>query len=237
MSGDEEQIHPTQRIVLHQAPADSSAPQAHDDSELIDLITEHIERHIGSVSFVFHEQHSELVHIDVHCVAPTPERNIWTLVTSGMSQSPMIVPEDLPDSMFAELVCFLPPRWPVSADAIGNESSFWPIRWLRMLARFPHRYKTWLGYGHTIPNGDPPEAFAPNTRFCGMLLAPPISTPPEFCEIVRPHNRDIRMYALQPLYADEMAYKLAHGADALLDRFDERGIDDVIDVNRASAIA
>ena len=29
---------------------------------------------------------------------------------------------------------------------------FWPIQMLKFLARFPHEYKTWLGWGHTIPN-------------------------------------------------------------------------------------
>ncbi|MBL8880407.1 MAG: suppressor of fused domain protein [Phycisphaerales bacterium] len=229
-------IHPTQRIITHQGPAAPSGLPARDDSELIELISSHVERHIGPISFVLHEQHSESVHIDVHCVAPTPERNIWTLVTSGMSQLPMVVPDDFPTPMFLELICFLPPRWPVLAQAVHNESDYWPIRWLRLLARFPHRYRTWLGYGHTIPNGDPPQAFAPNTKFCGMLLAPPLSVPAEFLKIERPDERDICFLAMQPLYHDEMTYKLTHGTDALLDRLDEAQIDDIIDVNRPSAI-
>lgn len=235
MSEEREPLHPTQRIVRHAPPASASQPGAGEgDAELIDLISGHIERWIGPVSFVLHERDSEAVHIDVHCVAPTPERNIWTLVTSGMSQRPMRVPDDLPDPMFVELVAFLPPRWPINPESFRNESSYWPIRWLRMLARFPHRYQTWLGYGHTIPNGDPPQPFAPNTRFCCMLIAPMLSAPEEFCRIERPADRDIHLYAVQPLYAEEMAFKLAHGTDALLDRFDACAVDDIIDVNRGA---
>lgn len=230
-------LHPSQRIVMHQGPAVPSGLPARDDPALIELISGHIERHIGPVAFVLHEQDSEAVHLDVHCVAPTPERNIWTLVTSGMSQLPMVVPDDMPAPMFLELMCFLPPHWPVNANAIHNESDYWPIRWLRLLARFPHRYRTWLGYGHTIPNGDPPEPFAPNTKFCGMLLAPPLSVNAEFLKIERPYDRDIAFLAMQPLYYDEMAYKLSQGTDALLDRFDESQIDDIIDVNRPSAMS
>ena len=51
----------------------------------IDAITEHIEKYIGKVDFVYHEIISPLVHIDIHLVNPTPERNFYTLITSGMS--------------------------------------------------------------------------------------------------------------------------------------------------------
>lgn len=235
MSNDREPLHPTQRIVRHEGLAASDSPNgAAADPELIDLVSGHVERCIGPVSFVLHEQQSEGVHIDIHCVAPTPDRNIWTLVTSGMAQRPMLVPDDLPDPLFAELVAFLPPRWPLSAAAFSDESNYWPVRWLRLLARFPHRYHTWLGYGHTIPNGDPPHPFAPNTRFSCMLIAPVLSAPEEFCRIERPLDRDIHLFAMQPLYADEMAFKLAHGTDALLDRFDACAVDDIIDVGRRS---
>jgi hypothetical protein len=33
------------------------------------------------------------------------------------------------------------------------------IKTLRWLAHFPHTYKTWVGSGHTIPNGNPPGPF------------------------------------------------------------------------------
>src|SRR5687767_15165770 len=55
------------------------------DSENIQRISEHIEQHCGEVESVLHELVSDLVHIDIHYVKPTPERNYHTLVTSGMS--------------------------------------------------------------------------------------------------------------------------------------------------------
>lgn len=45
---------------------------------------------------------------------------------------------------------FLPENWPTSSDAFKDDKYYWPIKLLKQLARFPHEYNTWLGYGHTI---------------------------------------------------------------------------------------
>ncbi len=63
------------------------------DGDHIDAISEHIEQHIGEVTMVFHEIVSDLVHIDVHHVLPTEDRDFHTLITSGMSDKPMNVPD------------------------------------------------------------------------------------------------------------------------------------------------
>ena len=72
------------------------------DSENIEAISDHIEEHIGKVHMVFHELVSDLVHIDVHWVKPTRKRNWHTLVTSGMSDLPMVVPDELASMERAE---------------------------------------------------------------------------------------------------------------------------------------
>jgi hypothetical protein len=51
------------------------------------------ETHLGEIHDVYHELISDLVHIDIHHVAPDDERPFHTLVTSGMSDLPMTVPE------------------------------------------------------------------------------------------------------------------------------------------------
>jgi len=69
----------------------------------------------------------------------------------------MMVPRELhPRWRWAELVLCLSRDWPVGQTDINDERHFWPLPWLWKLARFPHEYRTWLGYGHTVPNGDPP---------------------------------------------------------------------------------
>ena len=85
---------------------------------------------------------------------------------------------------------------------------------LRALAHLPHEYATWLGDGHTIPNGDPPEPYTDDTRLCGAMLVLPAIAPDEFLVLER-DTGPVVFYGLALLHADEMAFKLAHGAEAL----------------------
>ena len=64
---------------------------------------------------------SDLVHIDVHWVQPTPKRPYHTLVTSGMSDKPMTVPAGAEHLRFAELMLCLPPEWQMSMEAFKQE--------------------------------------------------------------------------------------------------------------------
>ena len=108
---------------------------------------------------------------------------------------------------------------------------YWPLYWLKMLARMPVNYDTWLGYGHSIPNGDPAEPLADNTRLCGVVLTPPLEDE-SFSRLTIDDKRAVYFWNLAPVYAEEMNFKLAQGADALLDRFSAADISDVVDVDR-----
>jgi hypothetical protein len=201
------------------------------DGEAIEAISNHIQAHVGPIEMVFHELVSPLVHVDVHHVEPGVDRPWHTLVTSGMSDRPMHVPDGAEDFAHAELVACLPPDWPLEQSAWEDENHYWPIRWLKMLARFPHEYETWVAYGHSIPNGDPPEPFADNTKLCGMLLLPPMTTAQEFWTL-ETADRKIHFWAIVPLYAEEIELKLQQGTDELLDRFQRYRISPVIDPRR-----
>lgn len=149
-----------------------------------------------------------------------------------MSDAPMTVPEELHELRFAELMVTLPADWSLDQEDWQDESQFWPIRWLKMLARFPHEYDTWLGFGHTVPNGDPPEPFADNTKLCCLLVLPSPTVPEEFHTLKTSGDKEINFYSLVPLYREEMDLKLHQGADQLLDLFDAHNIQDIIDPSR-----
>ncbi|HEY0978727.1 MAG TPA: suppressor of fused domain protein [Flavobacteriales bacterium] len=206
------------------------------DGANIDAISAHIERYIGPVASVFHEVVSDLVHIDVHVVAPNAKRDFYTLVTSGMSDRAMKAPVDHPELKYSELMICLPPHWPMSDAAWGNEDHYWPIRWLKVLARFPHEYLTWLWAMHTVPNGDPAEPLASNTGMTGFILLPALTVPPGFRELRVNEERMIHFHAMVPLFPDEMALKLDKGADALIEGFDRNGVTELFDPQRKSVV-
>lgn len=206
------------------------------DEATINLINAHIEQHIGPVAAVFHEIVSDLVHVDIHVVSPTANRNFYTLVTSGMSDRAMVAPEGFEACGHAELMICLPPNWPMEQEAWKDEAHYWPIRWLKMLARLPHEHGSWLWQFHSVPNGDPAQPFVPGTALTGMLLMPPVSMDAAFRELRVDEAKNIHFHALVPVTSDEMQLKLEKGAEALFDGFDRHNISELLDVGRKSTL-
>ena len=214
-------------IYRHGEPAGWQPPEG---EMCLEQISEHIERHLGKVRSVLHELVSDTVHIDVHIVGP--DDDCIRLVTSGMSDLPMTVPEGAGASPHAELMITLPPHWRLDEASFKSEQWYWPVHLLKAMARLPHKHATWFGFGHTIPNGDPARPYAPDTKLCGAIVLPPVTVPPEFRELRIDADKTIVFYSLVPLYQEEMDLKLRKGADALLDKFDAKGINDLVEVDR-----
>ena len=141
----------------------------------------------------------------------------------------------------ARLLLHLPASWKVDAlkatpPPADLERWYWPIRWLKQLARFPHEYQTWLGFGHTIPNGDPPSPFSPETKLCGWFLLPPIGVEDEARQVTLSDGRTVHLYCLHALHLAEMALKLNKGSDALLDAFDAAGVGEELRLDRPAVV-
>lgn len=204
------------------------------ESETIDAVSHHIEEHIGKVESVYHELISDLVHVDIHMVPPTDKKPWYTLVTSGMSDQAMAVPEGAEGIRFAELVICLPPDWPMTQEDFKDERNYWPIRSLKMLSRLPHEYETFLGYQHTVPNGDPAEPFARNTKLCCNLLLWPQLPGQDFAQLKVNEEKTIWFYSVVPIYREEMNFKLKEGSESLEDRLLDNKITELLDVRRVN---
>lgn len=198
----------------------------------LEEISAHIETHLGPIQSVFHEIVSDLVHIDVHWIPPNEHNPFHRLVTSGMSDLPMQVPEGAQSSAYLELMVTLPSGWRVGQKAFEDENWYWPVRLLKTMARFPHKYRTWFAYGHSMPHGDPAAPYASDTQLCGALLLPSVTVPDEFATLRIDAEKEIDFLAIVPLYRDEMELKLRNGCDALLEKFDRNGISDLINTRR-----
>jgi hypothetical protein len=229
-------------IVRHQPRETQWTAPISQDGKAISKIEDHIRTRIGKVDVVWHEIISDVVHVDVHHVPPSPERDFHTLITTGMSDRPMNVPPRVDDFRYAELMIYLPASWPCrldlgSAPELSDERNYWPIRWLKMLARLPHEYNTWLGYGHSVPNGDPPKSYAQDTDLCCMLVVPPVIEPVGFTPLVVNVKKKVHFWALLPIYREEMELKLREGTNVLLDRLEEADVDPIVAPQRPNVCA
>ena len=65
----------------------------------------------GRECFVFHEIISDLVHIDVNIMRPTEKQSFYVVYTTGMSDLPMTLPDEIADREeleYAEVFLLLP---------------------------------------------------------------------------------------------------------------------------------
>lgn len=201
------------------------------------VVEEHINYYFGEYRNVFHELVSPDIHVDICIIPPDDEHNYYTLVTLGMGAHRMNVPPELAEQKLerAELLLALPPDWQLDKDSLQDERWYWPIRLLKSSARLPINNDTWLGWGHTIGLNDD-EVYADNTRLCGVILTSPLGCPEgaEYCTL--PGGEDVNFYQLTPLYPEEIEYKCAKGAEALLDLLAAAEMDFVIDIDRPNVL-
>jgi hypothetical protein len=203
-----------------------------ESSPLVDAeIHAHIERHIGAIARSFATSTQMLPHIAIHHVAPTITRPVHTLITSGMSSHAMAVPEGEDAPRFVELMITLPETWALDERAVMTPEWGWPLLLLESLSRRPREASTWLGWGHAVPNGDPPQPYAPNTKLCAAIIVPSLLVPTGFYQLAF-EQKSIVFYGVVPLYQEELTLRMQHGMQTLLERMIDKDINDVLDPKR-----
>lgn len=200
-------------------------------SEWRPALEDHLQRHLGE-AIVNHPLLSLGMHIDVFVFEPTPDRPYITAVTVGVSEFPMVVPDNEPERRHQELMVYLPAGWPLDPNA--GSAAVWPFWLLRALGRFAHDESTYFAPGHTVALANPPEPFVPGVPFTtALLLDPP--EPSSFDELTIGDTPCRFLWAI-PLTTAEADYKLSNGGNALLEKLREADVRREIDPARACLI-
>jgi len=207
----------------------------HDDKyiDIIELFDSHLDRFADNDEvIVFDDVESKDNHIDVYWIKPDLEYRPYSiLVTCGMSRFPMIVPKGYEDKRFIEVAMLFPMDWDFSDIKSKPDSIAWPINHLQSIGKMPISENTWIGFGHTIGcNKSKGDCFS-GTGFNSTIILPSIRLPESFTKI---SNKDdlITIYSAVPLYPEELKYKLDNDSNALIDKFNEFNIQEIIDINR-----
>lgn len=95
----------------------------------------------------------------------------------------------------------------------------------------PHPDETWLGFGHTFGNEED-EEFAEGIGFNAVMLAHSMELSEDFIQIELENEQVVTIYTLIPLYKEELGFKKKNDASALLERFDEYDIEEIVKIGR-----
>ena len=108
------QLYPEDDLPAHISAASASYRQE---------IIAHIEKHLGPISATFRREDSDSP-VDLLWLRPSANRPYHTLVTLGLSDRPMDIPDSVPQKTMgerAELMIMLPPEWNISPDNLNSE--------------------------------------------------------------------------------------------------------------------
>ena len=175
------------------------------------------------VTRVYREIDSEFLSVNVFVMKAPTKKDFHVLYTTGMSAMPMKLPQEfLPkykDLERAELLLFLPAEWDIltgyETDADVPDRLWWPVRLMKYLARFPHEFKTWLGWGHSLPNSADCVPYDESTKLCGAMLG---ALQENISMFRTEDDTQINMYCVIPLYKEEMEYQKTAGTEALMQK-------------------
>jgi hypothetical protein len=181
----------------------------------------------GKALSVSHELLPQIPHIDVYTFQRSRgDQLVYSLVTGGMSDLEMTLPrraKDVPRRVELIFYCAEP-----------REEYIATLRWL---GHFPHDSKSWLGHGHTMPNGDPPAPFWGSTELDTLLFMPPILTKDQTLpEELKLAGEPVHFLWVVPLTTAECNFKLEKGFDAILDLFQQHRHPHVFDPHRKSYV-
>jgi len=185
------------------------------------------ERLFGKALNVSHEVVPQIPHVDVYTFQrKRGDQIVYSLVTGGMSDLEMTLPRrasGVPKRVELIFYCTEP-----------REEYITTLRWV---AHFPHDTKSWLGHGHTMPNGNPPSPFWGSTKLDTLLFMPPIVIKDQTLpEELRLAGEPVHFLWLVPLTTAECNLKLQNGFDAILDLFQRNRHPHVFDPLRQSYV-
>ncbi|SFK11722.1 MULTISPECIES: suppressor of fused domain protein [unclassified Bacillus (in: firmicutes)] len=196
------------------------------------MILEYVTKHFGPIKNTISEiVPGSRVSVNIHIIPPSVNKDFVTLVTTGMSDEPMDYSNEEGVFKYAELLLKLPSSWIVEKDSMKDQDHYWPLGWLRKVARIPHIYDGLLEEGVILPNGEPPQPFASNTKLSCIMVCRPQEPG---LDNVYTKQGNINIYTLVPIYEEERNFVLEKGHDYLLKRMSEKGISDVLDIDRVN---
>ena len=158
---------------------------------------------------------------------------ITVVMTNGLSDYEMPVPEKIAGQEFLELYFCLPSYWDI--EDIDNPRMNWIFHWIDRMTKHVIEKRTWFGIGHTIPCGNPAVSLSDTMRQNHFFLTSPIFLEKELSPL-KVGEKEVNFLGIIPIFEDEMDYKAGKGTYKLFKKLNGQGISELLDDYRMSSL-
>lgn len=158
---------------------------------------------------------------------------VTVLMTNGLSDYTMPVPEKLIDRAHNELYFCLPSYW--EWEDMTNPNMNWVFSWIQRLARYVRETNNWFGHGHTMPCGKDMQALSGTMQQNHFFLSDPMLLEEELRPITLA-DKTIHFLAIIPIFGDEMDYKQGKGTLKLSQKLVQHNVNEKLDDYRSTVL-
>lgn len=174
------------------------------------------------------EGQTPLLALDLELTTP-----VTVIMTNGLSDYKMPVPEKVAGREFNEIYFCLPSYW--EWEDLENPRMNWIFPWIQRLAKYVVDKQTWFGAGHTLPCGKEMQELSETMRQNHFFLSDPLLLQQQL-EPIEVEGKTIYMLAIIPIFPDEMDYKQGKGTFKFLQKLSNQGVTEKLDDFRSTVL-
>ncbi len=157
------------------------------------------------------------------------KRPVTLIMTDGLSQKKMKLPEQSNEFDQIELYWALPEYWDLSD--LSNPNTNWIFHWLNKLVRHLLDKDVWFGHGHTFKT----QSLSPTMKQEFLMLMRPLIVD-DVLSKVHEAVQSIGFLSIVPLFKAEFDFKQQKGTSSLVTKMTEDGVSEILDDYRESLL-
>lgn len=197
-------------------------------SELIEVLQAKFGQERVAIIYPVKDDEIELLEIKLNLRTP-----VTLIMTHGLSNYNMPVPEKLADRAHNEIYFCLPSYW----EYPSKEPQFqWPFEWIQKLAKHVVEKDTWYAHAHTFSNGNPSKPLSSTMKQEYLLLSDPVLLEDSLQPVKLKSGITVNFLAVIPIYDNELSYKNAKGMFKFMKKFRGKNGDEKLDDFRESCL-
>jgi hypothetical protein len=157
------------------------------------------------------------------------KRPVTLIMTDGLSQKKMKLPEQSNEFDQIELYWALPEYWDLSD--LSSPNTNWIFHWLNKLVRHLLDKDVWFGHGHTFKT----QSLSPTMKQEYLMLMRPLIVDNVLSK-VHEAVQSIGFLSIVPLFKAEFDFKQQKGTSSLVTKMTEDGVSEILDDYRESLL-